>query len=334
MTRRDRTTGLPGAQRGGRASARAGEGGGLFAQRAARYGIIGTAVAALLVVAALIAFFWYDSSIGQPGKTVLRVAEEEFTLSYYAARLPEFARTDPSGRGLLVTEALLNRLEEEGLVLAAAAERGIALSDEDVTAAIALELGVAPDTSRGSPFDARYRDTLRTSGLSDGHYRQQAKARATERDLRTALRDEVGATGEVVHLRVVTVATLEEAEAVKGRIEEGENMGTIAQVESLHGNSRQNDGIFLSPPPLLDEPLRVALAGAGEGELLGPVEAGGVFWVVRLESREAEGSYTDSDIGRLTQLRFEEAIEEARSRVTIDRDFTTDDANWALEQAG
>ncbi len=334
MTRRDRTTGLPGGQRGRRAAARASDSGGLFSQRVARVGIIGTAVAALLVVAALIAFFWYDSSIGQPGKTVLQVGEEEFSLSYYAARLPEFARTDPSGRGLLVTEALLNRLEEEGLVLAAAAERGIAMSDEDVTAAIALELGVTPDTSRGSPFDARYRDALRTSGLSDGHYRQQARARATERELRTALRDEVGTTGTIVHLRVVTAATIEEADAIVARIGEGEDMGTIAQVESLHDASRQNDGILLSPPPLLDQALQDALAGAAEGELLEPVESGGVFWVVRLERREAEGSYTDSDIARLAQLRFEEAIAAARSRVTIDRDFTTDDANWAIEQAG
>ena len=334
MTRRDRTTGLPGARRGARAAGRASAGGGLFSQRLARFGIIGAAIATLLVVAGLIAFFWYDSAIGQPGKTVLRVGEEEFSLSYYAARLPEFARTDPSGRGLLVTEALLNRLEEEGLVLAAAAERGIDLGDDDVTAAIALELSVPADTSRGSLFDTRYREALRNSGLSDGDYRRQARARATERELRTALREEVGESGAIVHLRVVTTATLEEADAIVARIEEGEDMGTIAQVDSLHDASRQNDGILLSPPSLLEEALRDALTGAEAGELLEPVESGGVFWVIRLEERDAEGSYTDADIARLTQLRFEDAIETARSRVTIERDFTTDDANWAIEQAG
>jgi parvulin-like peptidyl-prolyl isomerase len=334
MTRRDRTTGLPGARRGARAAGRASEGGGLFSRRLARFGIIGTAIATLIVVAGLIAFFWYDSAIGQPGKTVLRVGAEEFSLSYYAARLPEFARTDPSGRGLLVTEALLNRLEQEGLVLAAAAERGIDLSDDDVTAAIAIELGVPADTSRGSLFDTRYREALRESGLSDGHYRRQTRARATERELRTALREDVGESGAIVHLRVVTTATLEEAEAIVARIEEGEDMGTIAQVDSLHNASRQNDGILLSPPSLLEEPLRNALTSAEAGELLDPVESGGIFWVIRLEERDAEGSYTDADIARLTELRFEEAIETARSRVTIERDFTTDDANWAIEQAG
>ena len=334
MTRRDRTTGLPGARRGRRADARAGEGGGFFSQNLTRFGIIGVAAAALLAVIALLVYNWYDSSIAQPGKTVLQVGEEEFSLSYYAARLPEFARTEGAASGLLVTEALLGKLEEEGLVLTAAAERGIVLDNDDVTAAIAAELGVPPDTSRGGFFDTRYRDALRTSGLSDGHYRRQAEAREVERRLRDALRAEVGETGALVHLRVVTAATLEEAEALRVRIEEGEDMGTVAQLESLHEGSRQNDGLWVSPPVLLEGALQDALAAAEEGALLGPVEAGDAFWVIKLESREEAGAYTDAHIAELTELRFEEAIEAARSRVTIERDFTTDDANWAIEQAG
>ena len=333
MTRRDRTTGLPVAQRGRRGGARAGEGTGLLRQRAARYGIIGTAVAALLVVAALVAYNWYDSSIAQPGKVVLQVGEQEFSLSYYAARLPEFARTNPQGSGLLVTQALLSQLEEEGLTLEAAAERGIALSEDDVTAAIAFELGVPPNTSRGSLFDSRYRDALRDSGLSDGHYRRQAEAREAERQLREALRTEVGETGSLLHIRVVTAATLEEAEALRARIEEGEDMGTVAQLDSLHEVSRQNDGLLLSPPDLLEAELQEVLAAAEEDVLLEPVEVGEMFWVVRLERRESAGAYTDEHIAELTELRFAEALDAARSRVTIERDFTTDDADWAIEKA-
>ena len=333
MTRRDRTTGLPGAQRGRRAAARAGEGDGFSVQRLARFGIIGVAVTALLVVVALLAYNWYDSSIAQPGKTVLRVGEEEFSLSYYAARLPEFARAEGATSGLLLTDALLGKLEEEGLVLTAAAERGIVLSDDDVTAAIAVWLGVPLDTSRGSLFDSRYRDELRNSGLSDSHYREQTRAREAETRLRESLREEIGETGALLRLRVVTAPTLEEAEALRARIDEGEDMGTIAQVDSLHEESRQNDGLWTVPPALLEAALQDVLASAEEGALLDPVEAGSAFWVIRLETRETAGTYTDRDIAELTELRFEEAIEAARERVTIERDFTTDDANWAIEEA-
>ena len=334
MTRRDRTTGLPVARRGRRAAARSGDGGGLSLQRLTRFGIIGVAVAALLVVIALLAYNWYDDSIAQPGKTVLRVGEEEFSLSYYAARLPEFARAEGAGSGLLLTDALLGKLEEEGLALTAAAERGIVLSDDDVTAAIAIWLGVPRDTSRGGLFDTRYRDELRNTGLSDSHYREQTRAREAETRLRELLREEVGETGALLHLRVVTAATLEEAEALRARIDKGEDMGTIAQVDSLHEESRQNDGLWALPPALLDAALQEALANAEEGALLEPVEAGGFFWVIRLETREAAGTYEDAHIAELTELRFEEAIEAARERVTIERDFTTDDADWAIRQAG
>jgi len=334
MTRRDRTTGLPVARRGRRAAARSGDGGRFSVQRLTRFGIIGVAVAALLVVIALLAYNWYDDSIAQPGKTVLRVGEEEFSLSYYAARLPEFARAEGAGSGLLLTDALLGKLEEEGLALTAAAERGIVLSDDDVTAAIAIWLGVPRDTSRGGLFDTRYRDELRNTGLSDSHYREQTRAREAETRLRELLREEVGETGALLHLRVVTAATLEEAEALRARIDEGEDMGTIAQGDSLHEESRQNDGLWALPPSLLDAALQEAVANAEEGALLETVEAGGFFWVIRLETREAAGTYEDAHIAELTELRFEEAIEAARERVTIERDFTTDDADWAIRQAG
>ena len=334
MTRRDRTTGLPVARSGRRRAARGSEDGGLFSQRSLRFGIIGVAVAALLAVAGLLAFNWYDDSIATPNKVVLRVGEEEFSLSYYAARLPEFARTGSSGTGLLLTQQLLSQLEEEGLIVAAAAARGIALDDQAVTEGMALQLGAPPDTSRGSIFDRLYRDALRDSGLSDSHYRQRAKARMAQRELRAAVLEEVGETGLVLRLRVATVATLEEAEAMRARIAEGEDMGTIAQLESLHEESRLNDGLLTIPPALLEAAVQDALAGAGEGTLLEAVEGEAAFWVIRLEERDEAGAYTDQQIAQLTNLRFEEALEAARSAVTIERDFTTDDANWAIEEAG
>ena len=95
MTRRDRTTGLPIARGRRRADSGAGEGRRVLSQGLLRFAIIGVAFAALLAVAALLAYNWYDDSVAKPGKVVLQVGDEEFSLSYYSARLLGFARSDP-----------------------------------------------------------------------------------------------------------------------------------------------------------------------------------------------------------------------------------------------
>ena len=334
MTRRDRTTGLPVAQRGLRVASRAGVRTSPLAGRAGQIAIIGAAVALLLAVAAFFAYDWYGENVRQPRKVVLSVGDEEFTLSYYAARLPSFIGSNEFASGLLAVQALLQQLETEGLTAIVAAERGIALSREDVTRAIAASLGVPADTTRGSAFDRSYRAELNRLGMSDTHYRRRAAALESARLLRAALREEAGERGGLILVRVVTVATLEEAEAVQARIAAGEDMGSIAQVESAHDRSRQEDGLLLTPPALLAGALQDALTGVEEGTLVGPVEAGEAFWIVRLERSEAEGTYTEEHLDGLEALRLEEALAEARSRVAIERDFTTSDASWAFEQGG
>ena len=332
MTRRDRTTGLPLPRRGLRRRARDREGG-FLASRAARFAVTGVAVAALLLVAGLLVFNWFDQSVARPRKVVLRVGAEEFTLSYYAARLPGFSQTGGGGSGLLLTQELLGHLEREGLAIALAAERGIVPSDADVLETIAASLGVAWSAGRDSPFDVRYRQELRDSGLGDADYRRRAAARETSRLLLAAVRAEIPAQGEMLRLRVVATASEEAAAAVLERVAAGEDMGAIAQVESTDEAMRQTDGILRSPPALLSEALREALAAVADGELVGPVEADGGFQVARIEGREADAPYTEAQLDELAALRLAEALDEARERIPVERDFTTDDASWAIDEA-
>ncbi len=332
MTRRDRTTGLPLPRRGLRRRARASDGG-FLASRAARFAVVGVAVAALLLVAGLLVFNWFDQSVARPRKVVLRVGAEEFTLSYYAARLPGFSRAGGGASGLLLTQELLGQLEREGLAAALAAERGVVPAEADVLEAIAASLGVAWSAGRDSPFDARYRQELRDSGMGDADYRRRAAARETARLLLESVRAETPARGELLRLRVVALASEEAARAVLERVAAGEDIGAIAQVESTDDASRQVDGILRSPPALLAAPLREALAAAAEGELLGPLEADGRFWVARLDGREADAPYTEVQIDELAALRLEEALAAARDRIPVERDFTTDDASWAIDEA-
>ena len=162
-------------------------------------------------------------------------------------RLGPFITSNPSIGTSIAPQALLGKLEDEAFALALIAERGIVITDDDVTAAIATELGVAEGGS-GSAFDNAYRARLTSTGISDGNYRRLTEAAEADRLLREAIRTEIGETGETVMLRIVVVDTQDEADDVVARINAGEDMGSIAQIESIHVQSRVEDGLWITPP--------------------------------------------------------------------------------------
>jgi parvulin-like peptidyl-prolyl isomerase len=79
--------------------------------------------------------------------------------------------------------------------------------------------------------------------------------------------------------------------------------------------------------------LRAALEGKAEGELIGPVEADGGFWVFRIEKREAEGTYPELQRDFIAEDRLEAAIAEKRRDVTIKRNLSAADIDWAVANA-
>ena len=332
MTRRDRTTGLPAPQPRGRASSQATGAAGFISNRLGQFAVIGTAVIALLVVVGFFAYEWYDENIAQPGKVILSVDEEDFTLSYYADRLVPFAQANQFTDLGIAAQSLMVKFEEEGLAVSAARERGIELTDDEITEAIAVTLGV-PVGGQGSAFDIRYRQELRTLGISDSHYRQLSAAAEADRRLREELLVEIGETGEVLLLRVIATNTAEQALAVRARIESGEDMGSIAQTESIHLQSRHQDGLLITPPSLLSGELQEVLVGVAITELAGPVQVDNGFWVLRLERTDPEGTYTPEQLDQLLALRFGEVLAETRTQVTVDRDFTSGDVDWAVAHA-
>lgn len=332
MARRERTTGLPRAtRRGPRRTAETRRFG--LGDQGLRFLILGGAALLLVFVFGVFVYRWYDDNFQRPNKVVLTVGEERFKLSYYTDRLLPWLQSSTDSSRAIAERRLLEKLEEEGLTLAIARERGIVITEDDITAAIADELGV-PVGGAGSSFDRLYRQRLQTTGMSDGNYRRLVEAQVADQRLRDELRAEVGATGETVMLRLVVVDTAEEADDVFQRVQDGEDMGSIAQVESIHVQSRQQDGLFTTPPILLPEAVREAIALEDVGALLGPVESGDSFWVIRFERHDPEGTYTESQIEELVDLRLDELIAEARTRIPIERKLSDDDIRWAEDNLG
>lgn len=337
MARRDRTTGLPRPR--GSSQVKVQPRFSMNEQSQLRF----VWIAGGVLIALILAFWgwrWYDNNYRVPEKTVLKVSSdsfsESFKLKYYADRLLVAAQSSGGNANLTILEqTLLTNLEDEALAEIVARERGITVSDDEITAEIAAQLGV-PIGGPGTSFDTLYRQRLQTVRMSDAAYRRYTEAQVFINKLGDAFEEEIGTTDELVTIRRVVSTTKEAADAVLARVKAGENFGSVAQAVSADPTSRQNDGLDPAEPPLLlPENVRTAIEGKQAGdEIFGPIEVNGAYWVFKIEAREAEGAITETQKGQLADIMREAAIKAKRGQVKIDRNMSSKDFDWANEHAG
>lgn len=333
MARRDRTTAIP---RRHEKAAAAKQSRFDLDSNSSRLAVLGFAVVLLLAVVGLFAYRVYESRVGTPNKVVLRVGDERYNLRYYSDRLgPYVSQNQNSGSSLTVLEDdLLNKLETEGLTVSLARKQGIDLSDTAVREYIAEQLGVSVGGS-GSSFDSLYRAQLRTLHLADGTYRRLKTAELADAKLKDLVEAELGTKAEQYTLRVIISSDEAGASTLVTRIRNGEDMGALAQVESLDLESRQQDGI-LQPEPLelFPENVKAALNGAAKGTLLGPVKVQDNWWVFRVEEI-ATRDYSTAQLQQIAQARFDAQLQalraELRAEGKLKRDLTSSDLKWAVD---
>ena len=335
MARRsDRTTGLPRPRRRERPPSRGRTVAGIpWNDRSVHLAVISAAAALLAIVVMLAAASVYHDRWGHGREVILRVGTEEFTLNYFADRYFDYATSSPTG-AVTIDIGLMGQLEREGILLLLARERGVDLSDAAIDRQIAADLGIVVGGD-GTTFDRAVRNELRTSQMSLATYRRKEEARAAETGLRASLREEVGTRGELLTLRVVVLSTKDAADNVRQRILAGENMGTIAQTESIDLVSKAEDGLREpTPPDLLEAVIKEALAGKGTGETVGPVPVNdSEYWVIRVEARDT-GDYSDIQASDLAGIRLDQVVAAKRATTTIRRSADAGDLTWASEKAG
>jgi parvulin-like peptidyl-prolyl isomerase len=304
-------------------------------QQKTRWSILGGAGVLLLFVVSIWAWGFYRERWVRPHQTVLDVAGQEVSLSYYADRLrPFLVENAQSGLSAsLLEQSLLTKLEDEELTLLLAQDRGITITDEDVTNAIAEDLGV-PVGGDGSAFDNLYRERLKTTAMSDGNYRRLVKAQTADKRIKAQIAADIGDTGELITLRTVVLNAEDKAKDIRTRIDGGEDIGTVAQTESSDLTSRQADGIMAAEPaPLLPQSVRDAIKDKPEGELFGPIQVDQNWWVFRIEKRDPGGTYSQAQKDQLAQQEFDRILKEKRAATKIERDLDGDDIAWAEDHA-
>ena len=340
MPRRERTTGLPRPRLRTRAASGRKVAGITWNEAHGRLAIIGAAAALLVLVFGMFVYRWYDHNFAQPNHTVLSVGSQDFKLNYYTDRLYQFVQSNQqqqqsSSNLPLYEQQLLTKLEDEALTIQLAKDKGVDLSDDEITKEIASELGV-PVGGTGSSFDTLYRARLKTLKISDGSYRHLAEAALANKKLLEKFKNEIGDTGEGVTIRTVVTASKDDADKAAERIKGGEDMGTVAQTASTDLDSKQQDGLLLPEPArLFPENIQKAIVDKPAGtELFGPVQVQANWWVFRVDKRDPAFAYSATQKSQLAQAKLDDALKEKRATTTIKRNLTADDIAWALKNAG
>ena len=126
--------------------------------------------------------------------------------------------------------------------------------------------------------------------------------------------------GQEIHLRHIQLETREMADAAKRRLEQGERFEVLALTLSLDADTRADGGdLGFRAMSDLAPPVRQATQNAHVGDLLGPVQIGDTWHLIRIEDiRERGAPSLESLRPRIIEwLRFQE-ISQLQDRLAAD----------------
>lgn len=126
--------------------------------------------------------------------------------------------------------------------------------------------------------------------------------------------------GQEIHLRHIQVETREMADAAKRRLDQGERFEVLALTLSLDADTRADGGdLGFRAVSDLAPPIRLATQSAHVGDLLGPLQIGDTWHLVRIDDiRERGAPSLESLRPRIIEwLRFQE-ISQLQDRLATD----------------
>ena len=216
----------------------------------------------------------------------------------------DFASADGQAMLLQAREQILNFMIEQVLTEQYAARHGIAVTDEDVQAAIEQMI---EDAGGEEAFQA----LLDQEGLTEEEMRQNLRAALIGTSVVEYVTGAVPETAEHVHARHVLVDTRDEAERLLAQLEAGADFAELAATYSRDEPTRQTSGdLGWFPRGVLMAPeLEDAAFALQPGELSGVVESSFGFHIVQVIEREPDRPLSAENLELLRDLAFQEWLE-------------------------
>jgi parvulin-like peptidyl-prolyl isomerase len=191
------------------------------------------AVVVAVIVGAIFGVFYYQTYVAPFQRTVITVDDIEINMDYF------LKRAILSGRDSM---SVLEMVTEEQLIKLEAPNYGIEVTEDDIDQELRRVAEGESGTISDSEFKEWYRQKLNETDLSNSEYREFVTSYLLGVRLQEYLAERTPTVAPHVHLHVLVVETLEEAQAVRARWENGESFADLAREVSLDIESAENGG--------------------------------------------------------------------------------------------
>ncbi len=297
----------------------------------------------LAPVIAIPAYGYYQTYIAPLQMPMVRVNDTVFTMGDYVERM-HYLDVESKAVGQKVDYGsdpfrMLDEMRDDELVRQSAPRIGVTATNDEITAAIkARLLGLAsPDDGLTAEevdrnFNELYKQHLAAVNLSDEKYRKLIEAGVLRSKLRDALSDRVPAVAEHAHVLGVKVDDIQQAQAVKDRLDKGEDIQAVARELSTDPESQNNRGdLGWVPKRGLDRQLDNAVFSIELNTISDPIFVNKGFWIVKVLGREVrtvEGKARE----QLKDRALQDWLDEERQQNRVEQYFDSDRYAYVIDK--
>ena len=251
------------------------------------------------------------------GQPILLADYQKQVAQFEAALLDQ--GLDPEseeGRAVLAQMRLqvLDSMIEQALIEQAAAREGVAVSEEELEAAIRKNVEEAGGREA-------FEEWLRGVGLTYEEFREALRSQMLASAMFERVTASVPTTAEHVHARHILVATEEEAQAILARLRAGEDFAALARECSLDENTRESGGDWgFFPRGLLIAPeVEAAAFALSPGQISGVVRSQFGYHIVQVLEKDPDRPLAPEVRADLRERAFRRWLEEQWEGALIER---------------
>ncbi|MEE8472963.1 MAG: peptidylprolyl isomerase [Dehalococcoidia bacterium] len=312
-------------------------------QREERRSRIVFALGALVILGALgvMGYGYYDSNIAPRHEPAVRVNDTILDLDYFIGILRmNVTLFGGAENPLSLVGMTIEQIQDRELVRQEAAkpEFDVRISAREIDDTIRETIspqpaeGEEPITLTETEYQERYREVLKNMGLTEAVHRGIVEHDLRWGQMRTRIQSRVPTEAEHIHLHLILLDTLEEAEDAAVRLADGEDFAAVAQ-ELSQDEVTQEKGGDLGWVPRGAFPVVEDTAFALEpGTVSEPVETPEGYYLLMVSEEHQVRTIADNYLDGMKSDAIGAWMEEKREDALRDAFLNTRRLNWVAKQ--